>query len=84
MSAQHKQPGRSGKRARRERALARMEERLLRLRKAFEKETVEASYYRPFYEKAVTKQEWQIERLKAELARPLRPIPPHQTRKLTR
>lgn len=59
MSAQHKMPGRSGKRARRERALERL---ILN----GEGKSVEA------------------ENLQRNLAQPQRPIPPHQTRKLTR
>lgn len=71
MSAQHVRPGRSGKRARRERALERLEKMI----KESVKQPVDARWYRITAEHSATG---------ANLTRPLRPIPPHQTRKLTR
>lgn len=83
MSAQHVRPGRSGKRARRERAGARLEYRIIRLKKLLAMEADKA-YWTPFYEKTIESLRGEVEHLKSILAQPLRPIPPKQTRKLTR
>lgn len=84
MSAQHKQPGRSGKRARRERELERLESGLVSLKAYYNEKGFSTHEGVKWYEAKVYKMESKIMELKAELARPLRPIPPHQTRKLTR
>lgn len=85
MSAQHVRPGRSGKRVRRERALERLESELAEVRRAHRLEEYSSSYDEDyFYKRFVLPLQGRIEQLKAELARPLHPIPPHQTRKLTR
>lgn len=82
MSAQHKVPGRSGKRARRERALAFIQKELEKLEGI--RGRVGTDYFQLQYSTEFQRLHREAANIKAELARPLRPIPPHQARKLTR
>lgn len=82
MSAQHVRPGRSGKRARRERALGPIQKRLEELEDI--RGRSETGYFEKYYGDEFQCLHKESANIKAELARPLRPIPPHQTRKSTR
>lgn len=84
MAAQHARPGRSGKRARRERALERLKAKTLEFTTHYQEEGFAAIDDQEWYENRLHKMSHQARRLEHNLARPLRPIPPHQTRKLTR
>lgn len=84
MSAQHKMPGRSGKRARRERTLERLEGGLLALKSYYSEKGFSAHEDEEWYEATVCKMERTIEELKNALARPLRPIPKGHQDKPTR
>lgn len=82
MSAQHVRPGRSGKRARRERALDAITSRLEHLEAV--RGGVATEYFKKYHSSYFERLHKEASALRAELARPLRPIPPHQSRKLTR